>query len=412
MLKKIGVEDLKLGMYIAEFCGSWMEHPFWRTSFLLSNPKDLERIQSSSIQALWIDCSKGLDVDHSVKAVTQADEHARVSSQLRAVAETDPHPHQQQVSMEEELLLAKKTLVLSRSAMAEMFAEARMGNAVNMTVADNIVEQISRSIDRNPHALISLCRLKKVDEYTYMHSLAVSGMMMALARELAFDEGQIREAGLAGLLHDLGKAFIPLDILNKPGKLTDQEFTIIKSHPEQGTAVLHAQGMKDDSAIVDVCLHHHEKMDGSGYPANLNGDQISTLARMGAVCDVYDAITSNRPYKAGWDPAISLHKMMSWTGHHFDPVIFQAFVKTLGIYPIGSLVRLSSERLAIVEEQSQASLLKPIVKAFYSIRQSCAITPIVIDLSRPGYEESIIQREDPGDWDLERIKMPWQSPPV
>ena len=235
---------------------------------------------------------------------------------------------------------------------------------------------------------------------------------MALARELAFDEGQIREAGLAGLLHDLGKAFIPLDILNKPGKLTDQEFTIIKSHPEQGTAVLHAQGMKDDSAIVDVCLHHHEKMDGSGYPANLNGDQISTLARMGAVCDVYDAITSKRPYKAGWDPAISLHKMMSWTGHHFDPVIFQAFVKTLGIYPIGSLVRLSSERLAIVEEQSQASLLKPIVKAFYSIRQSCAITPIVIDLSRPGYEESIIQREDPGDWDLERIKMPWQSPPV
>lgn len=403
LLKKIRVEDLRLGMYITEFCGSWVEHPFWRTRFLLSNPKDLKSILNSGIEEVWIDGSRGDDVSSAAASESMELFQGRVESRAGKVAVAGDHL--QSSTMEDELVQARKILHLSKNAMAEMFSDARMGNTVDMGVACNIVEQISNSIVRNPCALISLSRLKQADEYTYMHSVAVAALMMALARELKFDEVGVKEAGIAGLMHDLGKAVMPLDILNKPGKLTEHEFGIMKAHPGQGGEMLLSQGIPADSVTVDVCLHHHEKMDGSGYPHGLIGDQISTLAKMGAICDVYDAITSDRPYKDGWDPAVSIQKMMSWSGSHFDPVVFQSFVKTVGIYPVGSLVRLSSGKLAIVIEQSEGSLLRPIVRMFYSVNRARKISPVVMDLSRPGCDESIVQRENPKDWGLSDVHV-------
>jgi len=161
---------------------------------------------------------------------------------------------------------------------------------------------------RHPGALISLARLKTADDYTYMHSVAVWALMVALGRQMGLDEEELRTAGLAGLLHDLGKALMNQDVLNKPGKLTDEEFEHIKSHPHEGWKLLKEAGSVNE-AVLDVCRHHHERTDGNGYPDRLAGEQFTRLARMGAICDVYDAITSNRPYKRGWDPAESILRM-------------------------------------------------------------------------------------------------------
>ena len=163
--------------------------------------------------------------------------------------------------------------------------------------------------------------------------------------------------------------------------------------------------------VMDVCLHHHEKMDGSGYPHGLKGDEISLFAKMGAVCDVYDAITSNRPCKAGWDPAESLRKMAEWASGHFDGKVFQAFVKSLGIYPIGSLVRLSSGRLGVVVEQTAKSLTTPCVKVFYSTKSQMRILPEVVDLSRPGTTEKIVSREEPAKWKFADLDELWSGTP-
>ena len=219
--------------------------------------------------------------------------------------------------MAEEVKRAAKICANGKAAVVSMFQEVRMGNAISAEAAGELVDEISSSVLRNPGALISLARLKTADDYTYMHSVAVCALMVALARQLGLDEKDTREAGMAGLLHDLGKALMPMDVLNKPGKLTDAEFTIIKSHPVEGHRLL-VEGKSASAIVLDVCLHHHEKVDGSGYPDRLPGDKISLHAKMGAVCDVYDAITSNRPYKAGWDPAESIRKMTEWSKGHFD----------------------------------------------------------------------------------------------
>jgi HD-GYP domain-containing protein (c-di-GMP phosphodiesterase class II) len=310
--------------------------------------------------------------------------------------------------MEAEIAQAVKICAKSKQAVTSMFHEARMGKSVDTKKAQQLVEEISNSVSRNPGALISLARLKTADDYTYMHSVAVCALMVALAKQLNLDDDQTHDAGIAGLLHDLGKALMPMAVLNKPGKLTDAEFATIQAHPVEGHRLLQG-GSNVNLIALDVCLHHHEKMDGSGYPSHLKGDEISLFARMGAVCDVYDAITSNRPYKDGWDPAESLRKMAEWTKGHFDPAIFQAFVKSLGIYPVGSLLRLSSGRIGVVVEQSGKTLLMPRVKVFFSTKSNMRILPEVVDLSAPGCSEKIASREDPAKWRFPDINELWSG---
>jgi putative nucleotidyltransferase with HDIG domain len=410
MLKKVSVEHLRVGMYIHEFCGSWMEHPFWRSQFKLNDPADLRRIrEESDLTEVWIDVSKGHDVlaaETVMEAASEADiERAVDRTLLRTEA---PARVPQKTSLTEELLHAEKICARAKAAVIEMFQDVRMGKAVSVEAAGVLVDDISGSVMRNSGALISLARLKNADDYTYMHSVAVCALMTALGRQLGLDEAVVRELGVAGLLHDLGKAHIPMGVLNKPGKLTDDEFAVIKSHPQLGFDTLVAHTTVGEIPL-DVVLHHHEKTNGTGYPKRLQGDAISLYAKMGAVCDVYDAITSNRPYKSGWDPAISISKMAEWCDGHFDQRVFQAFVKCLGIYPIGSLVRLASGKLGVVVEQSEKSLLHPQVKVFFSTRAMTHIPVELIDLSQSGVKDKILSRETAETWGLKQVENLWAS---
>jgi len=289
-----------------------------------------------------------------------------------------------------------------------MFDHVRMGQSVDVGSARLLVEEISGSVARNPAALISLARLKTADNYTYLHSVAVCALMAALARQLGLDAAEIRSAGMAGLMHDLGKAPIPLKLLNKAGKLTEAEFEVIKTHPQLGFRILQ-MSQHIEPKTLDACLHHHEKMDGSGYPEGLKGDEISLSAKMTAVCDVYDAITSDRPYKRGWDPAYALRQMAGWSRGHFDLPVFHALVKTLGIYPVGALVRMSSGRLGVVLEQSGSSLTTPRIKLFYSTRSALRIAPELLDLSRGIGTDRIAALENPDDWNFPDLQELWSG---
>lgn len=398
MLKRINVEQLRVGMFIQKFCSTWDESPFWRTSLLLDNPKDLEKIQASGVEEVWIDISKGLDIAKPAAENIEAEP---------AVQKIVPSPvvAPRRASFDDEMARAKKICADGKTAVTTMFQEARMGNALNTARAHSLVEEISSSVMRNPDALISLARLKNKDDYTYMHSVAVCALMIALAKKLRLDDKQTRDAGLAGLLHDVGKMMVSQSILDKPGKLTDDEFVAVKEHPVEGHKIL-SESPDVSEAALDVCLHHHERFDGTGYPHRLVGEQISLFSRMGAVCDVYDAITSNRAYKAGWEPSESLRRMAEWNGH-FDPVVFQAFVKCIGIYPTGALVKLKTGRIGVVVEQSENSLLTPKVKVFFSVKSNAYIPPEVVDLAKLEGSDKIVGLEDAQKLGLKNVHGMW-----
>ncbi len=406
MLKKITVEELRLGMHLHELCGGWLDHPFWKTKFVLENPADIAKLRDSGVTHCWIDLAKsrvGLAPADAPPA-PPGEPEPQAGMEPPAVAEPAPP---RSAAMDEELRHAATLVKRSREAVKSLLSEARMGRALDAGKCLPLVDDITASVWRNPNALLSLARLKTHDDYSYMHSVAVCALMVALARQLGQDEAQAREAGVAGLLHDIGKARMPLAVLNKPGRLTNEEYRLIQTHPERGHELLTEAKVAGETAL-DVCLHHHERPDGNGYPHALRGDALSLAARMGAVCDVYDAITSNRPYKNGWDPGESIAQMADWTKHgQFDPLVFQAFAKSLGIYPVGSLVRMQSGRLGVVIEQHPDALLTPVVKVFFSTTSELHIQPEVLDLAHPGCSDRIAARESNRKWNFKHLDELW-----
>lgn len=400
-LISINPDDVKLGMYIHDLKGSWVDHPFWTTEFELTQPSDLLKLQKSKVSKVVVDTEKG-SYNHSLnttgtdsKAVKSYSNSGKEPENVVEKSGVSRYPWEsvKRIPLDAELETAAKIIASSKKAVTQMFADIRMGKAINKDAAVPLIESISASIHRNESALISLVRIKTSDDYTYMHSVAVCALMVALSKQLGLSGEDLLRAGTAGLFHDLGKANIPVSILTKPGPLTPDEFDVMKSHPKHGHDLLQSSGMVD-SVVLDVCLHHHEKLDGTGYPEGLKSEQISMFAKMGAICDIYDAVTSTRPYKAGWEPATSLQRMAKWEGH-LDPVIFRAFVKSVGIYPVGTKVRLKSGKAAIVIDQSEKSLTAPIVKVFYSLKHDKRIPVETLDLSKAAILDEIVEPLDP-----------------
>lgn len=401
MLKKINVDDVRLGMYIDEVCGSWMEHPFWKSSFKLATLKQLKTLQECGIQEVWIDTNKGLDVEISTHVVTKEEENEQVNETLQEAAVYTPKELPLLVALHEEVERARKIHGKAKTAVMYMFHDVRMGKALQTDETHALVENITQSLERNSNAFLSLSRFKEKDNHTYLHSLAVCALMVAVGRQFGIEGEELRNLGVAGLLHDVGLMQIPDKILHKPGNLTGEEFNVIKAHPKLGWMILN-DSPEMNEIVLDVCLHHHERIDGAGYPDALTGDSLSLFSKICTVCDVYDTITSDRCYKKGEAPAEAIRKMAAWQPGHFDLRVFHAFVKTVGIYPAGTLVKLKSGRLAVVTDQATKSLLTPIVKAFFSTKLDAPCFPELIDLSKA--QDSIVSVESPKKWGL-NMKM-------
>lgn len=390
MIIRIQTNELRIGMYVHKLEVFWLKHPLVRNHMLLATQQQIEVIAESGIKEVWIDLTKGRGPDQQDTIYEQ-----QILPQVSGI--------------HEEIAQAQAICLHAKGQVMSMFSDARLGRTIDTGSTLPLVDEIGDSLNRHPAALLSVVRLKTHDDYTYLHSVAVCALMVSLARQLNLDDEQTRLAGTAGLLHDVGKAGISLEILNKPGKLTNEEFDIMKQHPVMGEDLLRRSGGED--AVLDVALHHHEKINGSGYPHGLKGQEISQLARMAAICDVYDAVTSNRPYKAGWNPASAMHQMASWEGH-FDRKIFYAFVKAVGIYPLGSIVRLASKRVAVVVEPGASSLLLPKVCVFYSLSANQMLRPEVIDLADRYCWDSIIGPEEADTWSHYNLTALWMSPVI
>jgi len=409
MLKKVPVSQVRLGMFLHALEGDWLDHPFWKTRFVLKTDKELEKLRRSAIKEVWINPSLGLDVEPvpEVEPPTLSDAApvaVPVAAQEAASPEVLPLDRPA-ASMDSEMGKAAAIVQRGKQQIVLVFSSLKEGQSLPEEVASSLAGDVAESVLRQPGALVSLSRLKSQEDYLYLHSLAVSAMMVALARQLGMDEDRCRLAGLAGLMHNVGMAMVPAEVIRKKGKLSDEETFVVRSHPVQGYEMLKSSG---DYAkeILETCLNHHERWDGTGYPFGLEGEAAPLFARMCAICDAYDAITSNRSYRSGWDPAESIAQMASWTGQ-FDPDLFNAFVRSLGVYPTGSLVRLQSQKLAVVVDQNPQVPTSPVVKVFYSLRSQMHMPPERIDLAHPSCRDRIVSREPAAEWSKLGLDSLW-----
>lgn len=311
MLKRIRRSDVCVGMYIDDIEGA-----DGRSLGLVKSPATVADIHQRNLFSVIIDTSKGMDVGH-------CDDRSRSGS-----VASEPVSSYGNLS-HHEVLRARKVLTSTKPIMGKMFSDARLGKAVEFNDAAKAVDQIISTLDENPIALIEVTRLRSKDENSFLHSIGVSTLMIHFGRWLGYDQMAIKLLGVSGLVHDIGKMALPSSLLQKAGDLTDDELAKVRTHPSEGHALLARHGTMPN-VVMEICLNHHERLDGTGYPRGIAQDDISKAVRIASICDVYDAMTTIRPYKRAWSPTEAFSSMFRSEGQ-FDRRLLWQFIQCLDL---------------------------------------------------------------------------------
>lgn len=263
-----------------------------------------------------------------------------------------------------ELDRAKEIHLSANEVVKEAFSSIKNDRWFSESKVELLIYDIMNSMSRNPDALLSLTQIKSREEYTRTHSINVCFLVTIMAQALGYGEGPVFEASLGGLLHDIGKMKVSESILNKPGKYTEWEFNAMKKHPDHGFEIVKYKSKIPDIAKA-VIYQHHERFNGNGYPQGLKGEAIEEVALVGAVADVYDALTTNRAYRPAVLPNKAIAMLFEGRNRDFSKIIVERFTKQLGVYPVGSFVRLKSGEMGIAIQVDKNNLLAPIVHVLF-----------------------------------------------
>jgi HD-GYP domain-containing protein (c-di-GMP phosphodiesterase class II) len=416
MLKRVETSELRLGMYIHKLEGSWFKHPFWKSKFVLEEMWMLEALQGSAVEAVIIDTERGLNNVPQREAAyaggpAQTAIPGAAAVQPRGMPFVPPRPAANKfaaarVATAKEFGTARKIAERHSKVVSRVFIEARLGRGISARTVDPLIDDIYASVQRNLYAFNGLLRCREDSEETYRHALATSALMIALARQMNLSAAETREAGMAGLLLDIGASQEtggpphPADVWTGP--VTDLEADTHCQHVLAGHALLKAAGDIPE-AVLKVCLRHHERLDGSGYPHRLSGSEIDLLSRMAAICDTYDLLVSGGDGSSGGHPGLDPAEAIRHMGEHcegLDPAIMVDFIEMVGIYPIGAFVELRSGRLAMVVDEDPSERALPTVYTFWSRPLERKVKGEVIELSQCYGADEIVGIAQLGGLDL------------
>jgi HD-GYP domain-containing protein (c-di-GMP phosphodiesterase class II) len=379
-------------MFIHDLNCGWLKHPFVTNSFRVKNERLIEKIMSYGIQEVYIDTDRGTDV---LNAPTKQEVHREIQQQMHQAADQE-NENTCQVPLDTEMVKARAIKKEARRTIQNILDDVRFGKQVHKEKAELLVEKMMESIFRNHNALISLGRIRKVDEYTYMHSMSVCVLMISFGRYLGYKRELLREIGIGAMLHDIGKMKVPHQLLTKRSGLSDHEYAQLQEHVVFSRSILEeTEGISQTSILL--ASQHHERFDGTGYPGGLGGDETSEFGQAAAIADVYDAMTSKRCYQPKFEPTDVLRKLFEWSENLYNKSLVQHFIRNVGIYPIGALIRLKSGLLGVVLNHGEQSLLQPLVRVMYDTKKDRMIMPFDIDLAHSDGDH-VVCHELPDKW--------------
>ncbi len=371
----VSIRDIKLGMFVVAVTKPKNDIHF--KPGLISSEATFRALRSIGVEEVRIDLSRS---KHQTEALLENPE-----SNLAPVDE----PEQTELTADEaheQRQHTKKLYAEAKLLQTKLLDSLKNGETVDIAPLEEMADELVDSIFKNPDAMIYLSRIREKDTYLMEHSLNVGMLLANFGRYLGLSRLVIKELLVGGLLHDTGKIMIPDEILHKPGKLTFDEFEIMKRHVKYGVQFLDkSEGISE--VMRTVAANHHERLDGLGYPNGLKGDELCLISRVSTIVDVYDALTADRCYKKGMPSTTAFRILLEGAGSQFDPILVKKFIKCMGIYPVGSLVKLKSNKLALVIERNEESPLKPVVKIIYSVASTCYLNVETIDLSKVTTEE-------------------------
>jgi len=388
---KIDVAQLIKGMYVCELDRPWTETSFLLQGVFINGADEISQLQQSC-EYVFVDAEKSEQSLYPHLRSLFNLSQSKVTTGGSATHEATQADLEQN-NFKKELKVARKVHSRTRSFIDTALEDVRLGQAVDTEAAKDLVTEVTNSITRSPHAMVWLTNLKERDEYTSIHCMNVCIMSVSFGRTLGMEKSELEVLGLGGLLHDLGKMRVPPEILNKPSKLTFEEFEVMKTHPVQGYEMLKEQDDELPQEVLDIVKHHHERRNGKGYPSHLDGDHINNMTRIVAIVDVYDAITSDRCYHDAISPYDALKNMYEWVNEDFDKELVENFIKCLGIYPIGSVVKLNMGHVGLVVSASEKSKLRPIVMLVQNSKGECFPTPKLINLAHPKWRTGVNKLE-------------------
>jgi HD-GYP domain-containing protein (c-di-GMP phosphodiesterase class II) len=382
--KKVSVDELTLGMYVAELDKPWLGSPFLFQGFPITTDKELEQLRNYC-EFVHIDLEQGQDVAMSVRRNPLKRERPdrfdteRVNIDHEFQLSDSQRKYYNKVKYSQALPQAVKIYSQARDYINHIFEDIRLGKSINVAEARKLTDRMVDNIINNENAMALLTQLKHKDEYTTLHSINVCVISILFGRHMGFSDNELRILGLGALLHDIGKMHVPLEILNKPGKLSGFERKIMNTHPQMGYDIL-AASEDFPAAALDVIRYHHERMDGSGYPKGLMADGIKPYVQIVAMVDVYDAITSDRAYHERISPHEALNMMFEWATKHFKKELLEEFISCLGIYPIGSIVELEEGDVGVVVTINRKRKLLPTINLVLDKQKKSLERPKLLDL--------------------------------
>lgn len=293
------------------------------------------------------------------------------------------------VDLEKEKIRAEKIYGEATGLVGSILTNVKLGKAIEIGPVEDLAYEINNSVLRNPNALLCLSQIQDKDKYLLEHSINVGILIGVFARYLGYDRETVHHLVTGGLLHDIGKIRVPYNVLNKPGKLTDEEWLIMRKHVEYGVEALDkTKGIHPISA--QICALHHEKLDGTGYPKKLKGDEISVYGRLASVVDIYDAVTAVRVYHEGRNPFKAMKLLHEMAGNHLDKDLVYSFIRCMSVYPVGSVVELSNGKVGVVITARQGTPDQPVVRVFFNMRLKHHESPTTIDLAKPQVDLRIV----------------------
>ena len=379
LIREIPLKDVKIGMCLAEPVKTTSGVVIFNTNFYFTSRNQIIKLLDLGVKKLKVNLGSSLYDDK-----TEAEKKKIIYDAKKEFED----PVKRIEKMTDVITETKSLFDQGEKVVQELMESARFGKALDKKSIRDETVRILDNIQKDPLVSLALLDLKNFDEYTYIHSINVAVLSVAFAHHLKFSEEKVLSIGQGGILHDIGKAKIPVNILNKPEKLNDTEFKVVQRHPNLGIQIVESEAM-DNNIIKEIILHHHESYDGSGYPGHISGDDMKRYAAIVSVADFFDALTTKRGYKEIITPANAVKTIFSLKGKKFDPRVVNHFVKTVGIYPIGSIVELSDQRIATVIAFSKDFLLQPIVKVLSESGKNEIISLMNSDLYITGIQSDI-----------------------